>query len=113
MALKGYFSHQSPTPERAELAQRLALVGANDWTTIAENIYQSSGPPLVPQKCLDLWMKSPGHRENLLDSQYAYTGVGVGRSRTGKMYVTQVFASFRQDQPKALKPTLEGVKEGL
>ena len=37
------------------------------------------------------WMKSPGHRHNILDN-FVETGVGIAFSEEGKFYVTQLFA---------------------
>ncbi|NYC93835.1 uncharacterized protein YkwD [Clostridium acetobutylicum] len=37
------------------------------------------------------WMNSPGHRANILGRQYREIGVGAARSRSGKIYWTQVF----------------------
>ena len=36
------------------------------------------------------WMKSPGHRENILDPDYSQSGIGVA-IRGGRAYATQVF----------------------
>jgi uncharacterized protein YkwD len=36
------------------------------------------------------WLASPGHRKNI-EGSYAFTGVGVVRSASGKLYVTQIF----------------------
>ena len=38
------------------------------------------------------WMKSEGHRENIL-ADFKETGIGVAITKEGKFYVTQLFAS--------------------
>ena len=42
------------------------------------------------------WMKSPGHRKNLLDSQWVVMGAGVGQNGTGEFYATQTFGPLKQ-----------------
>jgi uncharacterized protein YkwD len=37
------------------------------------------------------WMRSPGHRENIL-GDYDETGVGIAYSKEGRCYITQLFA---------------------
>ena len=39
---------------------------------------------------VDGWMKSPGHRANIMNRDYRYIGVGVARSG-GDVYATQNF----------------------
>ncbi len=61
--------------------------------TTGENIYQF--PSRHDQKKLaknlvDGWMKSPGHRANILHSGFKFLGVGVARSGE-HIYATQNF----------------------
>ncbi|MBS6207146.1 MAG: hypothetical protein KH939_03670 [Firmicutes bacterium] len=37
------------------------------------------------------WMNSPGHRSNILSSDFAYIGVGCYEAN-GRLYWTQIFA---------------------
>ena len=39
------------------------------------------------------WMNSPGHRKNLLDPNWYQIGVGVARSRRGRLYLVQNFGT--------------------
>ena len=39
------------------------------------------------------WMQSPGHKANILSTDYREIGVGLARSSEGRPYYTQVFAS--------------------
>lgn len=57
----------------------------------AENVayfYNTHNPLLEAVKG---WMESPGHRENIL-GQYDDTGVGIAYDKTGKCFITQLFA---------------------
>ena len=43
---------------------------------------------------VDAWMNSPGHRANILNSSYNYTGIGVVSSQKyGKVFV-QMFIQY-------------------
>jgi len=44
----------------------------------------------------DAWMKSEGHRANILDKDYTEIGVGLAKSAKGEMYYTQVFGKPQQ-----------------
>jgi uncharacterized protein YkwD len=37
------------------------------------------------------WMKSPGHRDNLLNPNYRKMGIGIA-IRKGNIYATQIFS---------------------
>ncbi len=46
----------------------------------------------VADDLLDLWLKSPGHHENMLRSSYHTTGIALALNhRSGKIYAVQVF----------------------
>jgi uncharacterized protein YkwD len=61
-----------------------------DYTTAGENIAQSERSL---SHVIDLWMGSPKHRKNILESQYEDIGVGIATSLSGKRYLTQIFAA--------------------
>jgi len=52
-----------------------------DWYTQAEIAYN----------CVNGWMNSPGHRQNILTSSYDKEGIGVSISNDYAVYVTQDF----------------------
>jgi len=43
-----------------------------------------------------LWMKSQGHKENMLRENYNYIGVGVAKSSDGWYYFVQEFAETKR-----------------
>lgn len=58
----------------------------------AENIAYATGS-LSAQRVVQMWMRSPGHRHNILTRRYKALGVSAWRSAdTGRVYVTQDFA---------------------
>jgi len=46
---------------------------------------------VVAKKAVDSWMKSEGHRKNMLSPEYKITGIGVAISKDKKIKITQVF----------------------
>lgn len=99
MALGGFFSHQNPKdPARKTPWQRLDLEGVRGGFR-SENIaktpvqgltYLSAADAIVAQ-----WMKSPGHRRNILDRNMRFLGCGVHAAASPHFYVlaTQNFSS--------------------
>jgi uncharacterized protein YkwD len=82
MANKGYFDHVS-RPEGTTFAQRMKNAGYPKPG--GENI--AMGYP-TPAAVMDGWMKSQGHRENILNCEF--TAMGVGLDTRGN-YWTQNF----------------------
>ncbi len=71
MALKNYFEHESL--DGREVADRAKSQGY-DFQTVGENI--AVGQRDVAE-VMQGWMKSPGHRENILRPQFTHLGSGV------------------------------------
>jgi uncharacterized protein YkwD len=88
---RNYFSHTNP--EGRALKERMpANLAASQW---GENIWTGRGydPRQVrylAQKIMDGWMKSPGHRANILTPGYTHLGVGV-MTKNQEIRATQVF----------------------
>ncbi|MDT0185719.1 CAP domain-containing protein [Microbacterium oleivorans] len=59
------------------------------WTRAAENVAFG----YTPAKVTPAWMKSTGHRANILGS-YNRIGIGVACSKRGLPFYTQVFGSY-------------------
>lgn len=101
MAAKGYFEHESPTRAlKTPLNRYRARLGKSP-RLIAENIYKLEGSGLYKLKPSDFkrahqgWMKSPGHRANILRTSPAGgpTQIGVGIVvRGASFWATQNFA---------------------
>lgn len=81
MVDNNYFAHESPiygTP-----FQMLTNFKIN-YTAAGENIAGNSSN----SGAVTVWMNSSGHKANILNSNYNYTGIGVVNSnRYGKIYV--------------------------
>ena len=77
-----YFSHTSPT--YGTPFQMIKSFGIT-YRSAGENIARGQ---TTPQKVVDAWMNSSGHRANILNS--SYTHIGVGYASSGH-YWTQMF----------------------
>lgn len=87
MAEQNFFSHTSPTGSTLE--QRVQSAGIV-YMLVGENLFKSTNIPQPVNAAVEGWMDSPGHRENILRSQYRETGVGVWQDGE-TYYVTQLF----------------------
>ena len=85
MAKRRYFSHT--TPDGVTFAQRIRAQGY-PGSRIGENI--AAGYP-TPATVMAAWMKSPGHRANILDCRYTAIGVGAAVGGPYRYYWTQDF----------------------
>jgi len=83
MAQRESISHQYPG--EAELAARGKLVGAH-FSVISENVAEAPTAEWIH----DAWMKSPGHRKNLLDPEVDSVAIRVLR-RDGQLYAVEDF----------------------
>lgn len=86
MLKRGYFSHYSPEGET--VADRATKAGV-DFLVIGENLAYAPNVALAHQGL----MNSPGHRANILSTDYTKIGVGVMDGGVyGRMF-TQVFTN--------------------
>lgn len=119
MARAHFFSHENPAREgptqrahKAGYPVRRDLGGGQIRTGIGENIFQGhrvagfsayvergvrhvenrylTGEDLA-RACVEGWMKSPGHRANILTAEYLREGFGIAVAEDQKVYITQNF----------------------
>ncbi|WP_234386644.1 CAP domain-containing protein, partial [Streptomyces sp. ERV7] len=81
MAARDYYEHNSPEGRNA--GDRMSAAGY-DWHKWGENIHRG---PKSPADAMRDWMKSPGHRANILDCGFKDIGVGVNLSGNGPWWV--------------------------
>ncbi len=67
-----------------------AVLSGCGMSTAGENVAMNH---TGPSGMVDQWMESPGHRANLLSSQFSLIGVGVAQARDGSWYGVQVFGA--------------------
>jgi uncharacterized protein YkwD len=88
MADHDYFSHESLAGDT--VGDRMTRASVS-YEAVAENLQMSRGIRDPVQVAVDEWMKSPGHRTNILDPNFKRTGIGVAVTEAGAVYFTQVF----------------------
>ncbi|BCJ56543.1 hypothetical protein Asp14428_80180 [Actinoplanes sp. NBRC 14428] len=87
MARRGYFAHEDPRGDRA--GERVRAAGY-EWSRYGENI--ARGQDSV-HEVVDGWMRSPEHRENIMDCRLHEVGLGLAFSADRTPYWVQDFAT--------------------
>jgi uncharacterized protein YkwD len=88
MARREFFGHRAP--EGWKVAERADAHGET-YRMIGENLYRCRGIEDPVTSAVAGWMRSRGHRENILTPDYVETGVGVAIDGEDRFYFTQVF----------------------
>jgi serralysin len=70
MALNDYFAHDGLNGSTSR--SRIRAAGYQDWTS-GENI---AAGQTTPEQVVQAWMNSPGHRANILNSNFQSIGIG-------------------------------------
>ncbi|MCX5380723.1 sigma-70 family RNA polymerase sigma factor [Streptomyces sp. NBC_00091] len=86
MARRDFFSHTNP--DGADPGARTTAAGYR-WSTYGENIAKGQQ---TAQDVMDSWMKSPGHRANILNCSFKDIGVGI-HTGSGGPWWTQNFGA--------------------
>jgi uncharacterized protein YkwD len=77
MVAGGYFSHDAPGGE--DMVDRVLRTGygrGEGWS-LGENIAYGTGPLATAAQVHRAWMRSPGHRSNILRRQFRDIGIGI------------------------------------
>ena len=77
MAYDGYFDHSSRdgTPFWKRVDQWYGASGYRSWS-VGENLLWAS-PSLTPDRAIAMWMASPEHRANILNTQWREIGIAA------------------------------------
>ena len=89
MARQNFFAHQDPSGRT--VVERAEKRNVRNWSRIGENLFMCDEIDGFERYSVRGWLKSPSHRRNMLNREWSTTGIGVYRSRDGRIYVTQVF----------------------
>ncbi len=86
MARRNYFSHVSPAGSTflTRIKRTGYLNGARSWSA-AENIAWGSGEHGTPRSIVRAWMRSSGHRANIL-GRFRNVGLGIVRGTPANGY---------------------------
>jgi uncharacterized protein YkwD len=117
MVAQSFFAHEAP--DGTDLVARLTAVGylgntGGDWS-VGENIAWAQGSLSTPRNVMQAWMNSPGHRENILNADYAEIGLGTAEGvpqpgQPGTTFTTDFGAREPVIQSSAATTRTAGVK---
>jgi len=96
MARRGFYNHRSP--EGRDVADRWASKGGGRWEAIGENILycnRCAAPSQQAREFHQKWLQSPGHRRNIMRSDFQEFGFGMATAN-GRTYAVQNFLRQRQ-----------------
>jgi len=88
MAEEGFFAHVDPDGMTLKFRLAEARIKSSER---AENLSRVGGFLNPIPEVVKSWMKSPGHRQNILDGKYTHSAVGIWISSDDLIYVTQIF----------------------
>ena len=90
MGDKGYFDHQDPQGNLITVKMQNEGVNYKAWGENIAYIGGVSDENALATQFMDNWMNSPGHRANILSTNFSSIGVGVYKIGN-KVYATQEF----------------------
>ncbi len=78
MAANDYFSHESRSGDEvlARVRREGYLRGSERWV-VGENLAFGKASQTAPKAVVEAWMKSPGHRSNILYRGFEEVGIGI------------------------------------
>ncbi len=106
MARRKFFDHTNP--DGLDPSARVRRAGYRCSAGVSENLFQSNlyssmnivngrrsyawnSAEDITRESVDGWMKSPGHRRNILDGSRHIAGVGAAIAPDDKVYITEIF----------------------
>jgi len=94
-----YFEHTSPSGQTLLMRIQASgfIPGGNVGYTLGENIAWGTLWLGTPHSIVKAWMESPGHRANILNGSYRYTGIGIDPDLPASMSGGQAGGMYTQD----------------
>ncbi len=92
MARNGYLSHVNPDGQ--DPLERVRAAGIEGLKLLAENIGSSDMGDDRVGAIVEEWLRSPRHRENLLNPAFNSSGVAVVEASNGRTLAVQLYATF-------------------
>ena len=93
-----FFEHTSPAG--STMLDRIRRTGYTSGTrgwSIGENIAWGTGRLATAAQIQRSWMKSPGHRANILKRAFREIGIGIGTGVPVRLSVSQTGATYTAD----------------
>ncbi len=93
MATRGYFSHNTPEGKTA-----LSWITEAGYTNVGQWAENIAAGYASPEENVTLWQNSPEDLNNILNANFADTGVGISRDLTTKKWLyVQLFSATHTD----------------
>lgn len=89
MAKENFFGHFDSNGQG--VLERAKSAKLKNWGKIGENLFSIEQTEKFDGFAVKNWMKSPTHRQNILDPEWTATGIGIAESKDGEIFITQVF----------------------
>ena len=89
MARDDHFEHEDR--DGRTVIDRAMRAGVRGWRRIGENLFYCEPTDEISHFAVEGWMRSPSHRDNILDRKWTATGIGIFRSRDGRSFITEIF----------------------
>lgn len=89
MASQNFISHAGRDGQG--LRERSRANGIVGFKALAENLAYNKGFADAAACAVVGWMRSEGHRANILNGEFTRSGIGIARTPDGRVYFTQVF----------------------
>ena len=98
MARADFFDHT--TPQGTSMTDRVRRAGytrgARRWS-IGENIAWGVGGLATPRQIVAAWMRSPGHRANILNAGFREIGIGIASGAPVRVHASGGGATYTTD----------------
>jgi uncharacterized protein YkwD len=92
MASRDYVAHVDP--DGHDPLDRVQRAGVDGFRLLAENIGASNVGGDRLASITEEWLRSPLHRENLLNPAFNASGIGIVETPDGRTLVVQLYATF-------------------
>ncbi|MBI5630227.1 MAG: CAP domain-containing protein [Elusimicrobia bacterium] len=93
MAKRHFMSHVDPQTHE-ELRERMDKAGIR-FRIAGENLGKARIPGAalaeIARRQVEFWLKSPSHRQNIMDGVFEESAIGAASTPSGKVYFTQFF----------------------
>ncbi len=107
MVVRRFFAHDGPLGDPVSRLRRSGYIRAGQGWAIGENIAWGSGRLASPQSVVRSWLRSPGHRANILATGFREIGIGVALGtpfgRSGATYTQEFGARSGHSASRARK----------
>lgn len=100
MVARSYFAHTSPSGRTFSARVAASGFARGQWKA-GENLGHSTSTQ-TPRQLVGLWLASPPHRRNLLDTSFRLVGVGIARATSGSILSAVEFGTRRRPRPRAV-----------